>query len=111
MKAACERGDALTTSEKMHRQRVGILFATEKHELLAQPRPEQGEQLVRLRLRSVIELRKLATQRANRAAIALYVGPVGDQDVDSALSPKPCAACSRVSHDSLEVINCGIRGL
>jgi hypothetical protein len=56
--------------------------AAEQGELPAQPFPEQREQLVRLVLRGMCELRQLGAQCSDRAAIALYVGPVRNQDVD-----------------------------
>jgi hypothetical protein len=67
----------------MHRQRVGVLLAADKHELPTQPRPEQRDQLVCLRLRRVIELPKLAAQRADRAAIALSDRGAAAQKTDS----------------------------
>src|SRR5262245_61989428 len=84
MESTTQGGDALAAGEQRHRKRVGIGRAAEQRELPAQPGPEQCEQLVRLGLRGVTQLRELAAQRADRAAVALNVGPVRDQDMDEA---------------------------
>src|SRR5262249_7459228 len=84
VKGICQRGDALAAGEKMHRQRVGVRPTAEQRELPAQPGAEQREQLVRLRSRAMIELRKLGAQRSDRATVTLYVRPVCDQNMDEA---------------------------
>ena len=84
VKGICQRGDTLAAGKKMHRQRVGVGLAAEQRELPAQPGPKQRKYHVCLGLRSMIQLRKLGTQRPNRAAVSFYLGPVGEQNMDKA---------------------------
>ena len=59
MKGVCQRGDSLAAGKKMHRQLIGVCFATKLTELFTQPGAKQHEKLVCLDLRDMIKLCKL----------------------------------------------------
>ena len=79
-----QRGHALATGEDVHRQEVRVLLAAQQRELAAQPDAEQREQLVGLAARRVAEFCQLHAQGAHRAAVALDIRSIDEQDVDEA---------------------------
>jgi len=95
VEGTCQHRDTLAAGQKMHRQRIGIRLAAEQRELPAQPGPKQRKEPISLGPRGVIQLRKFAAQRANRAAVTFDVSAVRDQNVDKA----PDAICGLFSFD------------
>lgn len=68
----------------MQRQTVGIRAKAECGELARQPIAEEGKKAAGIAQRGVVDLGKLCGQRADRAAVAQDLRPVGDQDADEA---------------------------
>lgn len=68
----------------MQRQTVGLRAKAERRELARQPVAEQGKQAAGIAQRWVVDLGELGGERADRAAVAQDLRPVGDQDTDEA---------------------------
>lgn len=68
----------------MQRQAVGLRAKAERCELARQPVAEQDKEAARIAQRGVVDLGELGGQRADRAAVAQDLRPVGDQDADEA---------------------------